>query len=183
MKKIKLRQTAVNRDLIREVPYILTVMICLFLIGSLVGGELLGAYTKYWWWDDVLHGLSGVIVGLIGFYMVYFLNARYNMKISPLFVAVFAFSFAMTMGVLWEIFEFSADYFLGANMQRWMQPDMAHLIGKDYQGYGLRDTMSDLIISVFGAILASVFAYLSYKHEREAVIKAMRRPFHRHGRG
>lgn len=179
MKIIK-RNTALNRDVIRSAPYVLAVMIGIFVLGSLVGGELLGAYAMFWWWDDVLHGLSGVIIGLIGFYMVYFLNARYNMKISPMFVAVFAFSFAMTMGVLWEIFEFSADYFFGTNMQRWMQPDAAYIIGKEFQGDGLRDTMSDLIVSVFGALIASTFAYLGYKHEREAVLRAMQRPFYLH---
>lgn len=156
-------------------PYIVFALLCVFSIAALVVGEFFGAYKSFWWWDDMLHTVSGVIVGLVGFYAVYFLNSRYNMAISPLFVAVFAFAFAMTIGVFWEIFEFTMDILFHTNMQRWYQSPDATLIGSSYQGYGLRDTMSDLIVSWFGAMLASAFTYVAYKHEKPTVLRTMRK--------
>ncbi len=166
-----------SRGLIKNVPYILLGVLIVFAIAALVAGELLGAYKSFWWWDDMLHTISGVIVGLVGFLMVYFFNARYNMAISPLFIAVFAFAFATVIAVGWEIFEFTMDALFRANMQRWSQPDTVWLIGREYQGDGLRDTISDLIVGWVGALFASVFAYLAYKHEKPAVLRAMRHTF------
>ena len=100
--------------------------------------------------------MAGVVTAMTGFLLVYFLNARYNMRINPLFIALFAFTFAITMGVVWEIIEFSFDVLLKTDMQRWYVPHGTPLIGRDYQGNGLRDTMSDLIVSCVGALAVSV---------------------------
>lgn len=151
----------------------------LFAVFALVAGEMFGAYDKFWWWDDMLHTVSGVVVGLIGFLAVYFFNARYNMHISPLFVAVFAFTFAITVGVVWEVFEFTMDALFGFYMQRWNLPPDAVLIGREYQGSGLRDTMSDLIVAGVGSLAAAVFARYAYKHEKQTSLGVMRRIFGR----
>lgn len=158
----------------RRAPNILLAVLISFVLAAVVVGEMLGAYQQFWWWDDMLHGISGVIVGIIGLLMVYFLNARYRMTISPLFVAVFAFTFAVTIGVIWEIIEFTIDALLGADMQRWNLPADAPLIGRDFQGSGLRDTMSDLIVAGIGSLLTSIFAYFAYKHKRPTVLSVMR---------
>lgn len=165
----------VNTGFVRHAPNAIIGAVAVFVLAALLLGEGFGAYEKFWWWDDVLHTVSGVIVGLIGFLMVYFFNARYNMHINPVFVAVFAFTFAITMGVIWEIFEFSMDVLLGANMQRWNLPADAELIGKAYQGSGLRDTMSDLIVAGIGSLVAAVVAYYAYKHEKPTSLSIMRR--------
>jgi hypothetical protein len=164
-----------NRGVVRHAPYVLVAALALFVLAALLIGEGFGAYEKFWWWDDLLHTVSGIIVGLVGFLMVYFFNARYNMHISPVFVAVFAFTFAITMGVVWEVFEFSVDVLLGANMQRWNLPPDAILIGKGYQGSGLRDTMSDLIVAGVGSLIAALAAYYAYKHEKPTSLSIMRR--------
>lgn len=162
-----------------HLPRALLLTIMLFVVASIVLGDAYGNYGRFWWWDDVLHALSGVIAGLVGFLLVYFFNARYNMHISPRFVALFAFSFAVTIGVVWEIIEFSVDVVFGTEMQRWnMAPDET-IIGKAYQGAGLRDTMSDLIVASIGAVLASGFAYATYKNDRRRVLHVMRRTFPR----
>jgi hypothetical protein len=152
---------------------LLGALIC-FLLASVVAGEIFSAYEHFWWWDDMLHTIAGIIMGVIGFLAVYFLNARYKMTISPLFVAVFAFTFAVTMGVIWEIIEFSADVLFRTDMQRWNLPEDAKLIGRDYQGVGLRDTMSDLIVGSVGSFVSSVFAYFAYKYRKTTVLKVMR---------
>lgn len=161
----------------RKVPHILLGIMIGFIFASLVAGEIFNAYEHFWWWDDMLHTASGVILGIVGFLAVYFLNARYHMTISPLFVAVFAFSFAITLGVVWEIIEFTADVIFQTNMQRWNLPLDATLIGREYQGVGLRDTMSDLIVAGIGSLVASVFAYFSFKHKKRSVLAAMRHTF------
>ena len=160
-----------------HLPRGLMAMIMLLLVASLVAGDAYGLYERLWWWDDVLHTMAGVVTAMTGFLLVYFLNARYNMRINPLFIALFAFTFAITMGVVWEIIEFSFDVLLKTDMQRWYVPHGTPLIGRDYQGNGLRDTMSDLIVSCVGALAVSVIAYFSYKNERRSVLRVMRRTF------
>ena len=173
----KTAATQVNHGIVRNAPKALIIALIIFVLFSIVAGEVLDAYTKFWWWDDMLHTASGVIVGLVGFLAVYFFNARYNMHISPLFVAVFAFTFAITAGVLWEVFEFSMDAFFGLYMQRWNLPSDAILIGRSYQGVGLRDTMSDLIEAGVGSLFAATFANYAYKHEKPTTLGVMRRTF------
>lgn len=162
-----------------HIPRALLLTIMLFVVTALVLGDAYGNYERFWWWDDVLHAFSGIITGLVGFLLVYFLNARYDMNISARLVAVFAFAFAITLGVLWEVIEFSIDVMFGTDMQRWNLPAATILIGKDYQGSGLRDTMSDLIVACIGAALASLFTYNAYKNDRKRVLHVMRRTFPR----
>lgn len=166
-----------EKDFDVHLPKALMLSIILLVVASLLLGEAMGQYTRFWWWDDMLHTLSGVIIGFLGFLIIYLFNARYNMHMNPHFVALFAFAFAVTMGVLWEIFEFSLDVAFGMDTQRWTLPPDAPLIGKPYQGSGLRDTMSDLIVTCIGAAVAATVAFFSYKNERSKVLTVMRRTF------
>lgn len=161
----------------RILHYLLLFTLALFTLAAIGLGEILNAYEAVWWWDDMLHGVSGVLMGLVGLLTIYLFNARHTMAISPSFVAVFVFCFAMTIGVLWEIFEFGMDFFFGTTMQQWDISSNAIIMGKDYQGIGLRDTMADLIVTCVGAIVASILAYFAYRHERSTVLGVMRRTF------
>lgn len=160
-----------------HLPRGLMAMILILIVASIVLGDAYGQYDRFWWWDDVLHLMSGVIMAMIGFLLVYFFNARYNMRINPLFIATFAFTFAITMGVVWEIIEFGFDFFIASNMQSWIVSDDAVLIGKSYQGNALRDTMSDLIVACVGAIVVSMMVYFSYANDRQKALELMRRTF------
>lgn len=157
--------------------YTLVATLGLFVVAAILLGEVLKAYDAMWWWDDMLHGVSGVLLGLVGLLSVYALNARHGMKISPLLIAVFVFCFAMAVSVLWELFEFGMDYFFATTMQQWNMSSHAIVIGKDYQGIGLRDTMGDFILTFIGAFGVAVFSYFTYKNKREMVIRVMRRAF------
>ena len=84
------------------------------------------------------------------------------MNLSPLFVAVFAFCFALSLGALWEIYEFAADCFLGTNMQKFAPDSGAALVGQA----ALRDTMKDLIVDAVGAVVTSTVGYISLKYEK-----------------
>lgn len=127
------------------IPPEFEVMAILMIFFSLFLGELHGYYTKYWWWDLVLHGSSGLLFGLLGFVLVYVLNqdAYVPMHLDHFFVALFSFAFAVTMGAMWEVFEFTMDAALGLNMQK----------------SGLVDTMWDLIINAIGALAMAIMGY------------------------
>ena len=90
-----------------------------FVFASLFLGEVRDYYARFWWWDIALHSSSGFLLGVIGFLLVHLLNETENIGVhmKPGFVAFFAFLFAVGMGALWEIFEFSMDSFFGMNMQ------------------------------------------------------------------
>lgn len=122
-----------------------------FVFASLFLGEMRDYYTRFWWWDIALHSFSGLLLGIVGFLLVYVLNQveEIGMHIKPGFVAFFAFLFAVGTGALWEIFEFSMDSFFGTNMQKAMLGDPS----------GLTDTMWDLIVDTLGALIISVLGY------------------------
>lgn len=126
-------------------PAEMQLTILLFLFGSMFLGELRDFYERLWWWDVMLHTMSGVILGFTGFALVYALNSEEKVKVdlSPVFVVIFAFTFALATGAVWEIFEFSMDSLFGLNMQK----------------SGLTDTMWDLIVDSLGALYACVKSY------------------------
>ena len=144
-------------------PNRLQIVITLFIFAAQVLGEMRGFYDKIPWWDTMLHTTSGVILGLVGFLFVYLLNEKgnINVNLSSAFVIVFAFCFAITMGVFWEFFEFGADRLLGFNMQKFRLP------GQD----GLVDTMEDLIVDAIGAIVACVVGWIYIRLERDNMEK------------
>lgn len=122
-----------------------------FVFAALFLGEVHGYYTRFWWWDIVLHTSSGFLLGIIGFLLVYVLNEteRIHLNMRPGFVAFFAFLFAIGAGTAWEIFEFSMDSLFNTGMQKTMLGDSS----------GLTDTMWDLIVDTLGAVVISVLGY------------------------
>ncbi|MBQ2836399.1 MAG: hypothetical protein IJE68_06160 [Clostridia bacterium] len=142
-------------------PARLEIVITLFIFAAQVLGEMNGFYDKITWWDTMLHTTSGVILGLVGFLFVYLLNEKgdKNVNLSPIFVVIFAFCFAITMGVFWEFFEYGADRLLGYNMQKFRMP------GQD----GLVDTMEDLIVDTIGAIIACIGGWIYMKNKKDTL--------------
>jgi hypothetical protein len=122
-----------------------------FVFASLFLGEIHGYYTRFWWWDILLHSSSGFLLGIIGFLLVHVLNETEDIAVNmkPGFVAFFAFMFAVGMGVIWEIFEFSMDRLFDTDMQKTMLGDPS----------GLTDTMWDLIVDTLGALVIAVLGY------------------------
>ena len=126
-----------------KIPY--ETLAVLFVYLSLFLGEVLDFYNRFWWWDVILHTTSAFLLGITGFLLVYVLNEdeKVNLDLSPFFIALFAFMFAMGFGAIWEIFEFAMDELFGLNMQK----------------SGLQDTMWDLIVDAIGAISISILGY------------------------
>jgi hypothetical protein len=150
-----------------NIPDILEIIIVLFIYAGIFLSSLFNLYYTYFWWDDLLHLISGVIIGFMGFIFIDKINHKYSMDIRPVLVAIFSFMFAVTLGVLWEILEFSLDSLTGSAHQKWDLPDTEILMGKPFQGSGLRDTMSDLIIDSIGAFITSVITYYMYKNQKQ----------------
>ena len=144
-------------------PASLQIIITLFIFAAQFLGEIHDFYYRFPWWDNMLHCISGSVLGIIGFMFVYFLNKTHikKTKLSPFFVALFAFCFSLSMGVFWEIFEFSGDRLLGLNMQKFRMP------GED----GLVDTMTDLIVDMVGALIVTLIGYIYMKDEKKMIKK------------
>ncbi|MCE5301226.1 MAG: hypothetical protein LLG37_10205 [Spirochaetia bacterium] len=160
-----------------HLPVSIEATIVTFIYASIFVSVRFDLYYRFFWWDDLLHTMSGVIIGYLGVICIYIINKKYSMNLSPALIAVFAFTFAVTMGVMWEVFEFIIDVFFGTANQKWDLPSTSMLMGKPYQGSGLRDTMSDLIVDAAGALFASVNAYFIYKKDRKKALNAMKEIF------
>ncbi|MBP7791989.1 MAG: hypothetical protein KA120_02890 [Candidatus Goldbacteria bacterium] len=160
-----------------HLPIIFETIIVIFIYCAIFLSVRFDLYYRFFWWDDLLHATSGIIIGFIGAIYIYIINKRYSMNLSPRLIAVFTFAFAVSLGVLWEMFEFTIDVFFGTANQKWDLPPDTNLIilGKPYQGSGLRDTMSDLIINAFGALIAAVSNFFIYIRDRKKALKLLRK--------
>lgn len=118
--------------------------VVLFLFSTLFLGEVLDFYERYWWWDIVLHGLSAMGFGLIGFLFIFYLFEGDRYAAPAWAVAFFSWCFAMTIGTVWELFEFSVDAVFGTNMLK----------------SGLPDTMGDLFVNLIGGAIGALSGFL-----------------------
>lgn len=125
-----------------DIPIEFEFWIITFLYASMFLGEVCDYYTKFWWWDIILHASSATAIGFIGFTLLFILYTGNKIK-EPWIIALFSFLFALGIGAIWEIFEFSMDQLFGLNMQR----------------SGLIDTMWDIIADVAGALVAAISGY------------------------
>ncbi len=132
-----------------HVPPSFMAAIVIFVGGTVFLGEVFDFYERYWWWDIVMHGGSAIGFGLIGFLLVFMMFQGDKFNAPHIAVAFFGACFAIAIGALWEIFEFSMDQTFGFNMQK----------------SGLMDTMGDLIMDAVGALIGAGagFAYLKGK--------------------
>ncbi|MGI1659708.1 MAG: hypothetical protein ACRKFN_12065 [Desulfitobacterium sp.] len=122
----------------------LTVLI-LFFYASIFLGTANHFYMRFWWWDKMLHGSSGFIFAQMGFLLMMYLNPTHKQdsRHSNILAALFAFSFSVAAGGVWEIYEYTMD----------------SIFGTLYQGVGIDDTMLDIILDALGAL---VFAFVLY---------------------
>lgn len=138
-----------GRNFKLNIPVELHFTVTLFIYGTLFLGEVGNFYERFWWWDVVLHTGSAIVFGVVGFVILYTLHDSKRLIAMPYVVGLFTFAFAVAIGVLWEIFEFTADALFGLNMQ----------------GTGLVDTMWDLIVDSVGALFAAVIGYFYIKNK------------------
>lgn len=176
-----------------ELPTALEITILVFIFAAEILGEIQSYYIRIPVWDTALHTINGFLMAAIGFALVDILNRskKVSMNLSPLFVSIVAFCFSMTIGVIWEFFEFGMDCFVGFDMQKdtivnainsvmldptnsnvvMRIPDITDVVvnGKSlglggYLDIGLVDTMKDLIVNFIGAVVFSVIGYFYIKN-------------------
>ena len=176
-----------------QLPTTLEIIILLFIFAAEILGELEGYFITYPGWDTMLHTTTGFLCAATGFALIDILNrnSRIKFQLSPIYVALAAFCFSMTVGVLWEFFEFGMDRLFHLDMQKdtvvqsitsvMLDPtnsntpitiDGIHSVavnGNDlgFDGYldiGLYDTMEDLFVNFIGAVTFSVIGYFYIKH-------------------
>jgi hypothetical protein len=176
-----------------QLPSVLEIIILLFIFAAEILGELECYFITYPNWDSMLHTTTGFLCAATGFALIDILNrnSRIKFQLSPVYVALAAFCFSMTVGVLWEFFEFGMDRVFHLDMQKdtvvqsitsvMLDPtnsntpitiDGIHSVavnGTDlgFDGYldiGLYDTMEDLFVNFIGAVIFSVIGYFYIKH-------------------
>ncbi len=113
-----------------------------YILLSLVLGEEFYLYNRLWWWDDMLHMLSGVAIGYVALLLLSIRNIRLNVRSPRWFSLLFMGSVVLASAALWEMFEFAVDQLAGGHMQ-----------------YGVTDTMMDMINSSIGGLLLTAIVY------------------------
>lgn len=102
-----------------ELPNVLEILILVFIFSAEILGEINNFYGVIPFWDSLLHTLNGFLAAGVGFALFDLLNKNTKaINLSPLFLSIVAFCFSMTIGVLWEFFEFGADKYLNTDMQK-----------------------------------------------------------------
>lgn len=181
-----------------ELPPPLEITILCFIFAAEILGEVNAFYVVVPNWDTMLHTLNGFLAAAVGFSMVILLNddERLTFDLSPFFLALVAFCFSMTIGVLWEFFEFGADMLFHTDMQKDTVINAIYTVALDttrsnrvvavpniqdvvingeslglggYLDIGLIDTMKDLFVNFIGAVVFSVagFFYARSKGEKK----------------
>ncbi len=177
-------------------PSTLEIIILLFIFAAEILGELQSYFIQYPYWDTMLHTTNGFLCAAVGFSLIDILNrdAKIKFTLSPVYVALAAFCFSMTIGVLWEFFEFGMDRLFHMDMRKdtivhtissvMLDPTNSNIPitidgitsvavnGRDlgFTGYldiGLYDTMEDLFVNFIGATVFSVIGYFYLKHRGE----------------
>lgn len=177
-----------------EIPSTLEIMILLFIFAAEILGEIHAFYVVIPMWDTLLHVLNGFLAAAIGFSLVDILNKskKTQFNLSPIFMVLVAFCFSMTIGVVWEFFEFFMDQYMGMDMQKdtiihtitsvMLDPTkqnktvtiagindvLIHGQSLGLGGYldiGLIDTMEDLLVNFLGAAVFSWFGFFYVKNK------------------
>lgn len=142
-----------------DIPPEFQLVAAVFVFLSLFLGSAADFYYKYWWWDIVLHTGSGFLLGIVGFLAMFVLNRtdRLPQGIRPAFLCFFAVTFAVSLGVVWEIFEFTVD-------RIWPEINMQS------NETGVVDTMADLIVDTLGAIVVAAMGWAYLKSGRYSFV-------------
>ena len=174
-----------------DIPSLMEIVILLFIFAAEILGELRNYYGQYPHWDTMLHTTNGFICAAFGFSLVDILNRNKQEKfrLSPLYMSLVAFCFSMTVGVMWEFFEYGMDVLFLTDMQKDTVVDTIATVGLDSHGrmtvlqniesmavngqelsingyldIGLHDTMADLFVNFIGAVVFSVLGYFYIRH-------------------
>ena len=161
-----------ERKLKFELPMTLYGMYIVFLYCAIFLGEVRSFYYVIPFWDSILHAFSSLMLGFFG-YMVITILVRDDhivLSLSLKFTAIFAFCFSLSIGALWEIYEYVFDGLLGLNMQKYMTVSGELLVGHA----ALADTMKDIMIDTLGALTATIIGSIAIKHDKKWMYPKLR---------
>ena len=176
-------------------PQSLQIIIYCFIYAAEILGEVNSYYTAIPVWDTMLHTLNGFLAAAVGFSMVMLLDKNDSIifDLDPGYLALVAFCFSMTIGVMWEFFEFTMDHIFLFDMQKDTVVPVISSVMLNEQGrqipqvirnikevtvngralpvngyldVGLIDTMKDLFVNFIGALVFSVFGYFALRTKR-----------------
>ncbi|MGF6990172.1 putative membrane protein [Lachnospiraceae bacterium PF1-21] len=191
-----------------EIPTAFEITILLFIFAAEILGEISAFYIQFPFWDTILHTINGFLMAAIGFALADLLNRqkKVSFHLAPSFLAIVAFCFSMTIGVLWEFFEWGMDSFFGLDMQKdtlihelrtvYLDPTRQNVVvtikditstavnGQDlgiggYLDVGLRDTMMDLLVNFVGAVIFSILGYFYVKYRNKKSLAKKFIPVHK----
>lgn len=177
-----------------NLPNTLEIIVLLFIFAAEILGEIKSYYINFPHWDTILHTLNGFLMAAIGMSMIDILNQnkKVQIKLTPVFVALFAFCFSMTIGVMWEFFEFGMDCAFRTDMQKdtiltnvssvalneenvnraiiidveTTSINNGEIVINGYLDIGIYDTMKDLIVNFVGAVIFSGFGAIYIKNRK-----------------
>lgn len=182
-----------------DIPDTLEIIVLIFIFASEILGEIGSYYQRVPGWDTALHTVTGFLSAAIGFSLVDILNRNENVKftLSPFFLALYAFCFSMTIGVIWEFFEYFMDTVFSLDMQKDTVIHAINTVSLDstasnkvvsisniesvfingkslgLEGYldiGLIDTMKDLFVNFIGALVFSFIGFFYVKNRGKGKI-------------
>lgn len=172
-------------------------IVLVFIFSAEILGEINSYYERVPHWDTVLHTVNGFLFAAFGFALLDMINrdSHIKFKLSPIYLALVAFCFSMTIGVVWEFYEFGADMLFATDMQkdtyiagfstvtldetksniaipvRGIEEVVVRLESGEeivlptYLDVGLVDTMKDLMVNFIGAAVFSVIGFFYVKHQ------------------
>ena len=178
-----------------DLPEALEIVILLFIFAAEILGEIQNFYNVFANWDLILHTINGFLCAAVGFSLIDILNRydKFHLNLSPFFVAVVGFCFSMTIGVLWEFFEYGADEVFHTDMQKdriveniysvalneegknvvvkveditethIVTENGEYTINNGYLDIGLSDTMGDLLVNFIGATIYCIIGFVYVK--------------------
>lgn len=191
----------IEKQLKIELPTGLEITVFVFIFCAEILGELGAYYVKFPFWDTALHTTSGFIFAAVGFCMLDLLNRNKKVNFSPMALTLVAFCFSMTIGVLWEFFEFGADVLLNTDMQKDTVIHDLYTVALDetlqnkvvaieditrttieyangktvvldgYLDNGITDTMKDLFVNFIGAIVFCSFGFVYLTHRGKSAMR------------
>ncbi len=182
-----------------ELPTALETLAFIFIFCAEILGEIGGYYLKFPFWDTMLHTVNGFMFAAFGFCLVdiFNRNPRFKFRLSPIFLAIVAFCFSMTIGVLWEFLEFSVDCLFKTDMQKDFIIDTfgtvkltgnvqvirnitetviicadgtTYTVPGGFLDIGLSDTMKDLFVNFIGAVVFSIVGFFYIKQRGKGAI-------------
>lgn len=185
----------VEKKLNIRLPNVFEAIVLVFIYSAEILGEINCYYLKIPHWDTMLHTVNGFMFAAFGFALLDIINqnSRIKYKLSPLYLALMAFCFSMTIGVFWEFFEYYSDLLLGTDMQKdsyittlntvILDPtssntvvsikDISEVVIKygngetlvldKYIDVGISDTIKDLVVNFIGAFLFSIIGFFYVK--------------------